>query len=281
DLARARSRYPSDPVTQKLEQLAVGARQLVYDSERKRRGVISFLATGYWQLIRSRPGPLMASLAVLLAPALLAALWSWVDPAAATGLVPAQFQGVLDGGSTNQGLSLAEQSAFSAYLMTHNTQVAITAFSAGILWCLGTVWIIAQNGLLLGAVGGLLVQSGEGGFFLELVAAHGVLELSGIAVAGAAGLRMGWALVDPGRRRRREALTEEARKAVLIVLGTIPVFIVAGLIEAFVSRSGFSATPMVIVGLLVGGAYWGLVFWRGRSDSVRDDQTLASALASM
>jgi uncharacterized membrane protein SpoIIM required for sporulation len=269
DLARARQAIPGDPVTRRLERLAVQGRQLVYDAERSQRhGVLMFFATTYWQLIRSRPIPLLVAVAFLVVPAVLAAIWSYLSPAEAVGLVPAEFRSVLNPGpeGTAGGMSAGDQTAFSAFLMTHNIQVSLVAFSLGIFWCLGTIYVLGTNGLLLGAIGGLLFQAGDGAFFVELVAAHGVLELTAVVVASAAGLRMGWALVDPGLRRRQDALVAEAKSAVLIVVGTMPWFVVAGLIEAFVSRNGFEATPMAVVGLVVGGAWWLLLMVRGRPD---------------
>ncbi|NNC92607.1 MAG: stage II sporulation protein M, partial [Acidimicrobiia bacterium] len=93
------------------------------------------------------------------------------------------------------------------------------------------------------------------------------LELSCIVVAAAAGLRLGWSLVDPGTQARREALVEAARAAVLMTLGIVPWLGVAGVIEAFVSRRGLAALPMTIVGVIVGGLFWFLMWSRGRMQS--------------
>jgi uncharacterized membrane protein SpoIIM required for sporulation len=120
------------------------------------------------------------------------------------------------------------------------------------------------NGMLLGAVAGLAVGAGNGRPFFELVTAHGVLELSCIVVAGAAGLRVGWALVHPGYRRRGAALREEARAAIEIILGTAAWLVVAGLVEGFVTPAGLGLGPVLVIGLGLGALFWGLVAWRGR-----------------
>jgi len=92
-----------------------------------------------------------------------------------------------------------------------------------------------------------------------------VLELSCVVVASAAGLRMGWALVSPGRRRRRGvALAAEARVAVEIVLGTAPWLVLAGLVEGFITPRGLGLGPVIVVGVTLGAVYWALVLWRGR-----------------
>ena len=88
----------------------------------------------------------------------------------------------------------------AAEIFTNNIQVAFLAFAGGILFGLGTLYVLIQNGIMLGAVAGLAIGAGNGRPFFELVLAHGVLELSCIAVAGAAGLRLASAIVDPGTR---------------------------------------------------------------------------------
>ncbi len=281
DLAWARRRAPNDPITQRLSSLAVRSRQLVYNTRRRGFAPIAFLTRSYWQLIAARPTPLLAAAAFLLVPALLAALWALADPGAAAGLVPDQFRNVLSPGSTgtDAGLSFDEQAQFSAYLIVNNVTVSILAFAVGIFFCIGGAWVLVNNGLVLGAIAGLLVAQGDGAFFVELVAAHGILELSCIVIAGTAGFRMGWALVEPGNRSRREALRAETDSAIRIVVGTIPWFFGAGVIEAFVSRSGAAALPMAIVGLIVGGGYWFLI-WRGRPREPGPAQTRAFAFVS-
>jgi uncharacterized membrane protein SpoIIM required for sporulation len=120
----------------------------------------------------------------------------------------------------------------------------------------------------LGAVAGLAIGAGNGRPFFELVLAHGVLELSCIAVAGAAGLRLASAIVDPGTRSRMDALRTEARASVEIVLGTAVWLVVAGLVEGFLTPAGKGLTVVLIVGLGLGALYWGLVFWRGAPGAV-------------
>ena len=261
DYAQARRIAPRDPVTSQLEALAVEARRLVYSTVPPSRRARHFFGHGYWALIRERPGHLAVAAALLLLPAVLVGVWAVIDPVATRGLVPPEFRSVLTPGAagTDQGMTVGQQVAFSGFLITHNIQVSILAFAYGIAVGVGTAYVLVMNGMILGAIGGGLVAAGEGPFFLELVAAHGVLELSAVVVVAAAGLRIGWAIVEPGRRSRRDALVAEAKEAVMVVLGTMPWFVLAGFIEAFVSRRGSSAAPMVIVGVVVGALFWSLV----------------------
>jgi uncharacterized membrane protein SpoIIM required for sporulation len=266
DLAAVRRAHPGDPVARRLEDVVERARILVYDAAPERGSLRDFVVTGYWRRVAERPVPVVLAALLLLAPALLAGAWALGDPAAAGGLVPEPFRGAAEPGrrGTDLGLSPAERAAFSSQVLTNNVQVTFMAWGAGLALALGTAAVLVYNGLILGAIGGLTVGAGHGAFFVELVAAHGVLELSCVVVAGAAGLRLGWALVEPGRLKRTEALVREGRRSVDIVLGTAPWLVVAGVIEGFVSRQGRAAVPMAVVGLLVGALYWGLVLWRGR-----------------
>jgi hypothetical protein len=89
DLALARRLFPGDPLTGRLERLVTDARQCVYASEARRRSVIEFITTGYWQRVRERPVPLLIALALMWIPIVLSAAWAMDDPVAALGVVPA------------------------------------------------------------------------------------------------------------------------------------------------------------------------------------------------
>jgi uncharacterized membrane protein SpoIIM required for sporulation len=263
DLALARRGHPGDPVVARLETLVARARHAVYAEEPRRGSLRTFYARTYWLRVRERPVPLLLAIALLLVPAGLAVAWALSDPGAAVGLVPAEFRGAVEPvGDT--GMTTAESAAFSYAVMTNNIQVTFLAFAAGIAFGLGTALIVAYNGLILGAVAGGAIANGNGVAFAEFVTAHGVIELTCIAVAAAAGLRVGYALVAPGPRARSRALAEEARAAVAIVLGTAPWLVVAGLIEGFVTRAGFGLVPGIVLGVGVGAVYWTLVVVRGR-----------------
>jgi uncharacterized membrane protein SpoIIM required for sporulation len=265
DLAFARRRFPSDPVVLRLEQLARQGRHAVYHSTSRTATLREYVSHGYWRRVRERPVLLLIAIACLLLPTLLAGYWAWRDPGPASGLVPSQYQSVTAPRRAGQDLgeSVNQQSGIAAEIFTNNIRVAFFAFGGGMLLGLGTLYVLISNGVLLGAVAGLAIGAGNGRPFFELVVAHGVLELSCIAVAGYAGLRIASAIVDPGTRERSEALRDEARAAVEIVLGTAAWLIVAGLVEGFLTPAGKGLTVVLVVGIGLGVLYWGLVLWRG------------------
>jgi uncharacterized membrane protein SpoIIM required for sporulation len=153
--------------------------------------------------------------------------------------------------------------ALSSTIFVNNIRVTLLAFAAGLLVCLGTAFVIVNNGVLLGVVAGLVSSAGMGRDFVVFVVPHGVLELTCIVVAGAAGLRLGWAIVDPGPGTRAKALIAEARSGIEIVLGTMPWLVGAGIVEGIVApRLGFASA--LVVGIGLGAVWWALLLWRGR-----------------
>jgi uncharacterized membrane protein SpoIIM required for sporulation len=265
DLALARRRFAGDPTVVRLETLVTRARPLVYDRAGRGASVAEFATTGYWRRVRERPGLLLVAALLLFGPWVLASVWAVRDPGAASGVVPSEYRSVTEPReSTDLGLTTDEQAAFSSEIFTNNIRVTIFAFAGGIAAGLGTAALLVYQGVLFGAITGLSIWAGNGEPFFELVTAHGVLELSCVVVASAAGLRMGWALVSPGHRRRGVALAAEARVAVEIVLGTAPWLVLAGLVEGFITPRGLGLGPVIVIGFALGVLYWALVLRRGR-----------------
>ena len=268
DLAHARRRFPGDPVVARLESLVARARPIVYHTSSPTGTLREFVSRGYWRRVRERPVLLLVAVLCLAGPALLAGYWAWRDPGRASGLAPDAYQSVTEPRRAGQdlGVSVSDQADLAAHIFTNNIQVTMLAFAGGMLFGLGTLYVLLYNGMLLGAVAGLAVNAGNGRPFFELVTAHGVLELSCIAVGGVAGLRLASALVDPGNRPRGVALREEARAAAELVLGTAFWLVVAGLVEGFLTPAGTGLETVLVVGFGLGALYWGLVWWRGKPE---------------
>lgn len=265
DLALARRRFPLDPSVGMLEDLVGRARHLVYASEVRRETVRGFLRRRYWQRVAERPVLLVLAAILLFAPMVLGTVWALDDPGAAGGIVPgalARPSGQEEG--ADLGFSTTESAAFSTQIFVNNIRVAFLALAGGISAGVLTAGALLFNGVVIGVVTGLSVEAGRTSDFVQLVAPHGVLELSCIVVAGAAGLRVASALVSPGRRRRSEALVGEARPAVEVALGTALWLVLAGLVEGFVTPAGIGVGPALALGWGLGALYWALVWRLGR-----------------
>jgi uncharacterized membrane protein SpoIIM required for sporulation len=270
DLAVARRRFPGDPVVARLEDLVRRGRQVVYGNDRRRMTFGHFVTTGYWRRVRERPAFLLAGFLLIMGPWLLAGVWATRDPARARGLAPGGYSSVVDRDRADFRLTADEKAAVSSEIFTNNIRVAFLAFATGIAAAIGSALVLVYQGVVLGAVFGLTIQAGNAEPLFEFVFAHGLLEISCIIVAGAAGMRMGWALVAPGHRRRGEALGIEARAAAEIAVGTALVLVGCGLIEGVVSTSGIGLPAAILVGVIVGGGFWALVVWRGRPETAGD-----------
>jgi uncharacterized membrane protein SpoIIM required for sporulation len=153
-------------------------------------------------------------------------------PSALLSSVRAWKHGFADSGN----ISLSEGFNFSSQLMTHNTSVGIAAFVTGISIVI-PVYLMLTNGWLMGALVAVVQPTGYLGSLWPGILPHGVCELSSIFICAGAGLLIGWALVSPGELTRRDALVVFGKDAIKMMIGTVPLFIIAGIIEGNVSHS--------------------------------------------
>lgn len=157
--------------------------------------------------------------------------------------------------------------AFAGYLFSHNAQVAFLCFSMGVFVCLPTLLLCVYNGLILGAFVALHLDRGVGIDFFAWLSVHGVTELAAILIASAGGLRLGFAILFPGRYSRRDALRREGPDAAkLAILAVVMLFVAAGL-EGFARQLVSDLETRIAIGWSV-GALWAAYFalsGRGRT----------------
>jgi uncharacterized membrane protein SpoIIM required for sporulation len=160
--------------------------------------------------------------------------------------------------------SSAPAQDFSAKVFTNNTYVAAMAILFGVLLGLPVIYVLFQNALNVGVAGGLLAANDRTGQFFALILPHGMLELTAVFVACGLGLKLGWTVVDPGRRTRSQALAEEGRALIVGALGLALVLLVSGIIEGFVTPSGLPTWARIAIGGLAEAAFLAWVFILGR-----------------
>jgi uncharacterized membrane protein SpoIIM required for sporulation len=268
DLAIARRRFPHDPLVDMLAARVLAGRRRMLALERPHVRVGHFVTTGYWRRVRERPAILLVAFLFLMVPWLFAAVWATHEPAKARGLAPGGAESVMHRSRADFRLGPDEKAAASSQIFTNNIRVAFLAFAAGMVAGVGALFLLGYQGVVLGATFGLTIHVGNAGPLFQFVFPHGFLELSCIIVAGAAGMRMGWALVVPGHRTRAEALRVEAAGAVEMVVGTALVLVLCGIVEGSVSTSGVPVPVGITIGVLLGGGFWTLVLWRGRPERI-------------
>lgn len=163
-------------------------------------------------------------------------------------------------------------SSFAFMVWVNNAWVSALALIFGILLGIPTLFVLFQNQLNLGLIGGLMFANGKGDVFFGLILPHGMLELSAVYLACAAGLKIGWTVIDPGLRPRGQALAEEGRSLVGIALGLIAVLAVSGLIEGFVTGWVHNTWLRIGIGVVAEVAFLAYVIVLGRP-AVRQGET--------
>ena len=280
DLSVARLRFPRNPVTAELNRLVGQAHALLYATERKlgRRAVALFVA-GFPQAVRRSRWFVLAAALTLIGATALGWVWSTVDPDGATRAFP----GISGGGNPAETplVSTGEGIALFGTIAVNNLRVALLAFALGPT-LVGTVILLAVNGLLIGALFGLQAAEGRLATVLALVTPHGVVELTVIVLAAAAGMQIGWAVVSPGRLPRPVALRRAGREAMRIVVGTVPFFVVAGVVEGLVTPAGLPIAANIAIGWIFGVAFWVYLLLAGRPRRVsgRAGRTAAGVRAA-
>jgi uncharacterized membrane protein SpoIIM required for sporulation len=154
---------------------------------------------------------------------------------------------------------------FGFYLY-NNIGIAFRTFASGIFVGIGSVFILIYNGVVLGAVGGHLYNAGFGGTFFPFVIGHSSFELTAIVLAGATGVRLGLAVLAPGRTTRSRSLREAARASVPVLYGMTALLVVAAFVEAFWSASAIAPQVRYLAGAAGWAAVLGYLALAGRGD---------------
>jgi len=173
---------------------------------------------------------------------------------------------------TDDLLNVMPSSLLSASIMTNNIVVAVTAFVLGVFYGLGTIYIISLNGLMLGGIFAFTHEYGMADELFSFVVAHGVVELSVICLAGAAGVSLGEALMRPGNQSRSKAFQKAVQKGGKLLLLCVLFLVGAGIIEGYVSPdASFPLYTRVIIGLGYGLLLYAVVtgsLWRKQAVKV-------------
>jgi uncharacterized membrane protein SpoIIM required for sporulation len=156
-------------------------------------------------------------------------------------------------------------SVFATFLFTHNAQVALFAFALGFALCLPTAGLMVFNGAVLGAVLAVFARQGLGFELGGWLLIHGATELFAIAIAGGAGLSIGWAVAFPGARSRIDAAAETGRRAATAMAGVVVMLLVAGLLEGFGRQLLRADLVRYAIALVTGLAWAGYFYWPRRA----------------
>jgi len=265
-LSYARTFYRDPALTASLTGRVARSGAVVYGTRsRTLRAVGRFFAVTFPAAMWHVRHFVAVSAVLLFVPALAFGIWIAGSPTALEATGPDAVRQSYVDEDFEDYYSSAPAAAFASQVFTNNVRVAVLAFASGIAFCVLTALLLVFNGAGIGVAAGLFHAAGEAPKFWGLILPHGLLELTAVCVAGAAGLRLGWTLIDPGDRPRAVALVEEGRRAMVIVLGLVVVFGVAGAIEGFVTGSGLPTTLRVGIGVTAEVAFLLYFLVLGRS----------------
>lgn len=201
-----------------------------------------FFTTDFPQTLRRFSLFLLLATLISLLPAIIGFAITQHDRAIADQVLPA---GLLDSSQAvamrhhkkSDWLPKEERPYASSAIMTNNIRVSIGAFAGGMTAGIITIFLLIFNGLMLGIVAAAVYQDGfsTAWNFWAFVAPHGVIELTAIFIAGAAGLMLAWAMINPGELPRRLAIQEMGKQAIKLMLGVASMLVIAGIVEGFFS----------------------------------------------
>lgn len=239
DLAVVRQDVTSRQAAFYLNQLLGRAHNLIYMGQRPGLGgLFRFYTQTYPRIFRETLRQTLLALALFLVAAIASCAVTLRDPSFAHRVLGPQMMAKIEHREMWTDSILTVKPMAASGIMTNNLAVTFSTFALGITAGIGTLWMMLLNGMLIGVIGAATWKAGMALQLWSFVAPHGVLELPAIFIAGGAGLEIARGMLFPGLLPRRDSLARAGGRAAQLLLGTIPMLIVAGVIEGFLSPSG-------------------------------------------
>ncbi len=268
DLAIARAETRDKKLINYLNSLVIRTHGMVYRADGQGAGLIwRFFSREFPRVFRETAGFTLTAFAVFAFCGILAFALSYNDQAFSDALGLTQVQSFAQT-DTRWWLELNQANQVgSSQILTNNIQVAFMAFAFGALLGLGSLYILATNGLMVGGVLGTCFRANPsfGGELATFMVGHGVVELSCIFITGGAGLLIGYSIINPGDLSRMDSLKRRGIKAVKLAVGCAFLLVGAGIIEGFLSPSNLPAYVKFATGITTGLAMYAYLILAGRS----------------
>jgi uncharacterized membrane protein SpoIIM required for sporulation len=259
DLATLREDRGSVHFARYLNQLLARAHNIIYSAQKASpSAVVRFFVRTYPTIFRRNLRFVQIAFLIFAVSAVVGAALTYQDSDFKLSILGPQMVHTIERREMWTHSVVAIKPTASSQIMTNNIGVGFATFALGITAGLGTIYLLLFNGLLIGVIGMACHLSGMSIKLWEFVAPHGVLELPAIFIAGGAGLKIAAGLLFPGYLPRRESLVRAGTEAVQLLLGSVPILIIAGTIEGFVSPTGM-ATGLKFT--LAGALFVLLVFY--------------------
>ncbi|MCS1351104.1 stage II sporulation protein M [Mechercharimyces sp. CAU 1602] len=263
-LAYAQTYFPDHEVTHYLNDLVVRSHNTVYATKKKgdMRLIYSFLRDQFPERLYERLPFIFIASFIFFCGAGFAYLFTLANADNVAAFLPAEILAQIDPSRVGEGSW--NGTVVSGQIMLNNIRVALFCFALGALFGVGTIWMLWLNGVLIGALAALFQQAGQSYAFWAFILPHGVIELFAIFIAGGAGLSLAYSFFVPKERTRLHAFKEEGLITIQLVLGVIPLFIIAGLIEGYItplpwphwSKYGVALITLLFLTLYIGRVAW-------------------------
>ncbi|MEO0398937.1 MAG: stage II sporulation protein M [Pseudomonadota bacterium] len=259
-----------------LENLCTRAYYFIYGSRSTlRERILQFLKRDWYVAAYTIWRETLVAAAITIVAAFVAYVLVTSDADWFYSFVPETYASERDPSSSTEALrdSLYHDgddtglSVFSTSLFTHNARIALFAFALGFAFCIPTVFLLAYNGCIIGAFFALFSSRDLGFEFGGWLLIHGVTELLAIVIAGGAGMRVGWAIANPGDLSRLDAAAQASRGAALALAGVVIMLFIAGLIEGF-ARQLITIDALRYTIAIASALFWG-VYLYGRALGTR------------
>lgn len=263
-LAIAKQRRYSASLIHRLNQLVVLGHERFYgELPRYQAKFLYYLFFGFPQTLRANAKFVWLAFALFVLPGILFFFLCLTSDEIIYSLLPyeqvKEFEQMYEPDAKTFGRKRESDTDIYmfCYYIQHNISISFQTFASGVLFGLGSIFFLIYNGIFMGAIAGHITQVGFTETFFPFVIGHGAFELTAIGLAGAAGLKLGWALISPGNLTRLNSLKVAAQEAVVIIYGSTVMLLIAAFLEAFWSSS---STLPIFVKYSVGTFFWCIVF---------------------
>ena len=241
DLSYAKTFYPESRIVSYLNNIALNLHRKIYKNKKEKKSRFKY----FWKYevpmaMREGHRELLYSFIVFMVAIGVGVYSSMYDDSfvrliLGDGYVNMTLNNIDEGDPMGVYRSHSQGGMFFG-IAINNVRVSFMAFAVGILSSVMTGYILFQNGVMVGAFQYFFIQKGLGWISFSTIFLHGALELSAIVIAGAAGMIIGNSWMFPGTYSRSVSLTRGSKRALKIIIGLVPVFIIAAVIESFVTR---------------------------------------------
>lgn len=254
DLAYAKTHIQREEVIIYLNQLVAKTHSYIYTtSSFDLSQAVHFFRNEFPRLFRVNLKFIGLAFLIFLSTGLVLYFLTLANPKVVYSTLPPVF---LEGMEKMQSQQRGEifpktlRPVISSQIMVNNIQVGFMAFASGILFGIGTIYVTMSNAILLGSLSAVFTLYNHDLAFWALILPHGIMELAAIFICAGAGLVLGYSLINPAQLSRKESLVLKGKEAVKLVVGSLPLFVVAALIEGFITPLSIPDYGKLVVAFL-------------------------------